>query len=180
MANLTRGQRLSAITGVVLFLLTFTSWYGITGLGDNALGIELDVDTTANAWQAFGWVDLVMLLAAIAAVLPAVATLTGQKLPFDAARAAMGIGALAALLVAYRILNEPGPDEILDVKYGAWLGLLGCLAVIWGARQAAGSGPLVTPPPAAPPAAPAAPTESAPPPSAPPPSAPPPADPPAV
>ena len=42
------------------------------------------------------------------------------------------LGALATLLVFYRILNQPGPNEFVEVKLGAFLGFLAVLAVAVG------------------------------------------------
>ena len=42
------------------------------------------------------------------------------------------LGALATLLVFYRILNQPGPNEFFEVKLGAFLGFLSVLAVAVG------------------------------------------------
>jgi hypothetical protein len=41
-------------------------------------------------------------------------------------------GLLAAVLILYRIVNQPGPNEIVDVQAGAWLGLLAALVVAGG------------------------------------------------
>jgi hypothetical protein len=41
-------------------------------------------------------------------------------------------GALATLLILYRIVNQPGPNEIVDVQLGAWLGLLAAVVVTAG------------------------------------------------
>ena len=47
-----------------------------------------------------------------------------------------GLGVLATLLVFYRILNQPGPNEIIEVKFGAFLGFLCALAIAAGGMRA--------------------------------------------
>ena len=42
------------------------------------------------------------------------------------------LGALATLLVLYRILNQPGPNDFIEVKLGAFLGFLAVLAIAAG------------------------------------------------
>ena len=43
---------------------------------------------------------------------------------------------LAVLLVLYRLLNQPGPNDLVGLRYGAWLGLVAALVMLagcWGA-----------------------------------------------
>ncbi len=42
------------------------------------------------------------------------------------------LGGLATLFVAYRILNQPGQNDVVQVKIGAWLGLLFCAGITVG------------------------------------------------
>ena len=42
------------------------------------------------------------------------------------------LGAFATLLVLYRILNQPGPNDFVEVKFGAFLGFLSVLAIAAG------------------------------------------------
>lgn len=141
MTSSASSERTLAIAGIVLFVVTFLSWYGVSvpdvkGVDTSALLAASGVDTTANAWQAFDWIDLLMLVTAVAAIAPAALRLAGQNVGFDFKQAAAGLGVASAVLVAYRILNEPGPDKLIDVKYGAWLGLLACIGVAVTAAQA--------------------------------------------
>src|SRR6188508_1045325 len=79
-SNVRSGQRIAAIAGIVLFIVMWFSWYGVDldkvtgGQGIANLGI----DTTANAWQSFSWIDLLMLLTAIVAVGAAALAATGR------------------------------------------------------------------------------------------------------
>jgi hypothetical protein len=34
--------------------------------------------------------------------------------------------------VLYRLINQPGPNEFIDVRWGAWLGLASTLAIAAG------------------------------------------------
>ena len=161
-SKLGTGQRIAAIAGIVLFIDMWLSWYGISvgnvPGGDLVQGLVAasGVDTTATAWQAFDWVDLVMLATVIAAVGGAALMMSGTQNPLPAPVGSItaGLGALSTLLVAYRILNEPGPDKYLDVKIWAWVGLFAAAGVAYGGwRTMSEAGPAATPPPSAPPAA---------------------------
>ena len=57
----------------------------------------------------------------------------GPALPVALAVITSSLALIALLLVAYRILNQPGPNEVVDVRYGAWLGLVATAVVFWGA-----------------------------------------------
>jgi hypothetical protein len=117
-------------------------------------GAELADDAAAaaegeerNAWQADGAIDraiLVALLGTVALTMVATMARAGRGRGADEASEARrqsedGIGltawagmaaALTALLVLYRVIQEPGADEVNTVQYGAplALGLLGVIA----------------------------------------------------
>jgi hypothetical protein len=70
-------------------------------------------------------VDLVCAAAAIAALAGAIVTLTGLSVSYPVAGSAVscGIGALAFLLILYRLLDPPLDGEV-DRELGIWLGLV--------------------------------------------------------
>ncbi len=41
-------------------------------------------------------------------------------------------GALVTLIVLYRILNQPGPNDFITVEFGAYLGFLLCVGITAG------------------------------------------------
>jgi hypothetical protein len=161
------GQRIAALAGVVLFVVMWFSWYGVDvskvpgGKAAQSLIAASGVDTTATAWQAFDWIDLLMLLTVIVAVGSAVLVASGRsvQLPVSTASLTAGLGALATLLVLYRLVNEPGPDKFINIKFGAWLGLFSCAAIAYGGWRAmsedAAPAPIAPDPVAPPPATPA-------------------------
>src|SRR4051794_26938347 len=120
------GQRIAAAAGVVLFIVMWFSWYGVDldkvagGKATRSLIAASGIDTTATAWQAFDWIDLLLLLTVIVAVGAAVLAASGRtvQMPAPTATLTAGIGALATLLVLYRLINEPGPDAFLNIKIG--------------------------------------------------------------
>jgi hypothetical protein len=129
----------------LLFLFMFLGWYGVGGEVEELveqtqqaaeqLGVDSgqDVDTSANAWESFDFIDLILLLAVIAAVSFAAIELTGASvsLPVAMSTLAAGIGGLAFLLVLYRIINPPGEGDV-DREIGIWLGLLATAGITAG------------------------------------------------
>jgi len=178
-SKLRTGELIAGICGVLLLIVMFFSWYGIGGQAGSILSAA-NVDTTVNAWKAFDFIDLVLFVTALVAIGAAVLAASGRSvaLPVAASVVVTVLGIIVALLVLYRIVNQPGPNDLVDVKFGAYLGFLLCLgiavggflamseegAVLSGGTAAAAPPPQPTPPPAAPPAAPAAGGESVPPP----------------
>lgn len=143
--NLGRGALIAGVSGLLLFLFMFLGWYGLGGPADELieqaqqaaeqLGVEgpEEADTTANAWESFDIIDLVLLLAVIVAVAFAAVELTGASvsLPVALSTLTAGIGALAFLLVLYRIINPPGEGDI-DREIGIFLGLLATAGITAG------------------------------------------------
>jgi hypothetical protein len=143
--NLGRGALIAGVSGVLLFIFMFIGWYGAGGEAGEAieaaqeaaeqLGVQgpEEADTSANAWEAFDFTDLVMLLAVIVAVGVAAVTLMGASasLPVAGSAITTGIGALAFLLVLYRLINPPGEGDI-DREIGIWLGLLATAGITVG------------------------------------------------
>jgi hypothetical protein len=138
---------------LALLFATAADWYSTEG-GRQARefeqgapaqgeGAELADDAAAaaegqerNAWQADGAIDRVILVALLGT---AALTILAVLRRAAGRRSEGGIGltawagtaaALTALLVLYRVIQEPGFDEVNTVQYGAplALGLLGVIA----------------------------------------------------
>src|SRR4051794_34961476 len=88
-----------------------------------------------NAWQEKDSLDRILLILLLASVfVPLFAAghrAAGRRAepPWTPSAFAAIVSAAAALLVAFRIINEPGNDVTTTIKLGAPLGLI-CLAVI--------------------------------------------------
>jgi hypothetical protein len=183
-SKLRTGELIAGVCGVLLLIVMFFSWYGIGGAAGNILSAA-NVDTTVNAWKAFDFIDIVLFVTALVAIGAAVLAASGRSvaLPVAASVVVTVLGIIVALLVLYRIINQPGPNDVVDVKFGAYLGFLLCLGIAGGgflsmADEGAAVGGAGRTTAAAPPPQPAPPPSGGEPPagghSAPPPSAPPP------
>jgi hypothetical protein len=124
--RLRAGEALAAAGALGLLLATFLTWY------------EGPEGTSLDAWQAFSVTDLILaLLIALALALAVLAvTQRAPALPVAAGVVTAAASIACALLVLYRIVNQPGPNDALDVRPGAWLGLLALLVVAAGAWAA--------------------------------------------
>jgi multidrug transporter EmrE-like cation transporter len=138
------GELLAGASGVALFIIMFLPWFGLPGVAEEALeqlgGVEVG-DTTANAWESFDFIDLVLLLAVIAGIGLAVlaAAQSSVQLPVAASAIAAGLGILGTLLVLYRIID---PVEEASRKYGLFLGLIAVVGIAvggWLAMQEEGT-----------------------------------------
>jgi hypothetical protein len=140
------------VAALALLFVTAVDWYS-TATGDEArrieqlsqpdgaLGgeVEREVQEDArivaegqekNAWQVTGTIDRVILIGLLATaalgVLAAFAAAAGRAAdsPIPPAGLAGIVAAATALLVVYRVVQEPGLDEGTTVKLGAPLALL--------------------------------------------------------
>jgi hypothetical protein len=133
MDNLRTGEKIAGASGVALILIMFIfDWFSVEGTG--GLG-------GLNAWQSFGVIDLVLLLAAAAAITLAVVAATQSQVDMPVALSAItaGLGGLALLLVIFRIISPPEFDvfgegfEIeTDRDIGVFLGLIATAGIAYG------------------------------------------------
>jgi hypothetical protein len=152
-ARLHAADWVAFVAALALLLATAADWYSTEG-GRQARefeqgapaqgeGAELADDAAAaaegeerNAWQADGAIDRAILVAllgtAALAILAGFARAAGRRSDGGIGLTAWAgmAAALTALLVLYRVIQEPGFDEVNTVQYGAplALGLLGVIA----------------------------------------------------
>ena len=149
MATERRGEMIAAVSAAALFIIMFFSWFGIpeANIQTPAGGVQFDissvpgVDTTANAWQAFDFIDIILLVTVVVAIGMFVisATQSNVNLPVAGSAITTGLGILSTILVLYRIINPPGD---LDRKFGVFLGLIAAAGVAiggWMAMQEEGT-----------------------------------------
>jgi hypothetical protein len=127
------GELVAGAAGVVLLASMFLDWYSVTpellvgGVDKPASGV--------NAWGAFSIVDLLLALVALLGIALAASQVVGRgpALPVALAVVTTTIALAGSLLLLYRIINQPGPNEVISVDAGAWIGLAAGVAVFLGA-----------------------------------------------
>jgi hypothetical protein len=141
LSKLRTGQMVAAIGGVVLLIaLLFLNWYGVGGSVDTPFG-DISVGADFGAWDGQEFLgtiaNLIILAAGIAAVGLALLTATSRTvaLPVAASALTAGLGIAAVVMVVMRILFQPGPNEVVDLKFGIFIALIGALAVAYGGWQ---------------------------------------------
>jgi hypothetical protein len=133
LSRLRLGERIAAIAAIVLFIDMFLGWYGPHEGGGGSL----------SAWESFSFIDVILLVAILAALGLAFLTATQRAvaIPVTAAVIATALAFLAMLLVAFRVLiDQPGfsvagfgvPDAAVDNTIWAYVGLLACIAMVYG------------------------------------------------
>lgn len=142
------GQQIAAIGAVLLFIFLFIGWYTVGGaLG--AFANQLGVNVSVKGWDAHTVLRWLMLLTIVAALALAFMNATKRALPdlpVSASTILTGLAGVTTLCVAFRMfIDQPGPDKLIDVKFGAWLGLLSLIAITVGGwlsmRAEAGTAP---------------------------------------
>ena len=138
------GEMVAAASGLALLLFMFFPWYGFGGKSVEVPGSGTISTPGAdvNAWQALSFVDLVLFLIAAVAIglaLARAADAMPSGLPAPPATIVLAAGALAVLLVLYRILDVPGaPIEGFENgrKIGIFLALLAAGGIAFGGYTA--------------------------------------------
>jgi hypothetical protein len=126
------GEKIAAVCAILLFIDMFFSWFGIGGqIG--AFASAAGVDTSANAWQSFDFIDLFLLLTIIVACVSAATSGSGTAVNFPLSTAVALLGAISTILVLYRIIDPPSSA---DRKFGVFIGLILAAGITYGGWRA--------------------------------------------
>ena len=140
-SKLRTGEWIAAVGGLVLLIAMFAfDWYEISGFGGliEQFGEAVGVDTGIKAWDGQGFTgtiaNLVILSAAVAAITLAIMTATARTiaLPVAASAITAGLGIGAVMMVVLRMVFQPGPNEVVDLRFGIFLALIGAAAIAYG------------------------------------------------
>ncbi len=116
------GELLAAAGAVCLIVALTLPWY------ENAEG-------KLSAWSTFGPAVVLLMLAAIAALALLLATVTERTPALPVATAVWSVlfGLIAVVAALVRVLERP--DHATMLCAGAWLALVGAVAVLLGSWQ---------------------------------------------
>jgi hypothetical protein len=127
------GELISAASALMLAAIMFgLEWFGAVGLPrSRRSGIETD----QNAWHMLT-VTRWFMLTAIAVALGSVvlhATQRSHGTKTDTGGVTVAVGTVTAALLAYQVLIDlPGSSSVVDIKIGAYLGLLAAIGIALG------------------------------------------------
>jgi uncharacterized membrane protein len=138
MRRLRDGEWIAGAGAVALLASMFLHWYGAAiELPERITGPDTVVElrgAEATAWQAFGVLDVVLVLLALVplGLVFMQATRRSPAIPVALSVLTTLAGALAALLILYRIVNQPGANDVVSVEAGAWAGFVAALVIAVG------------------------------------------------
>jgi hypothetical protein len=137
------GERIAGLCAVLLFVDMFLHWYGIkTGLssGQSAVvesftGRHVGSTVGVSAWRIFSYTDLLLFLLILLTIAMVVlaATQRSVALPIGANVIVALFGGLMALIVLYRLINQPGPNDVVTVKLFGYVGFVLTAGIAVGA-----------------------------------------------
>jgi hypothetical protein len=132
-SRLTTGDMIAGVGGIVLLISLFLPWYGVSV---DVAGFS--ASESGSGWEALGFIDILLFVISVAAI-GIVAARAAGALPADipAPVILLGLGALAVLLVLFRIIDIPVegdlPDGVdLSRKVGIFIALIGAAAMTYG------------------------------------------------
>jgi hypothetical protein len=163
--RLSKWDALAWVAGLALLFVTAIDWYS-TKLGDAARQIQHDVNVPQgpigseipstikqqaglvangqekNLWQLHAGIDrlilIVLLAAAVCAAFAAAMRVADRRYKgtFTPSAAAALLSGFGAALVLYRLVNQPGDNQLTTVKSGPWLAFIALGLLCLGASLA--------------------------------------------
>ena len=129
------GEVVAGASAILLFIVMFFHWYGVKGV---VFGQTVEVGGV-SAWRVYSYVDILLLILIILALGMVLlsATQRSTALPISTNVVVTGYGAIMTLIVLYRVvINQPGPNNLISVKFWGYVGLLLTAGVAVGAFMA--------------------------------------------
>jgi uncharacterized membrane protein YhaH (DUF805 family) len=141
--RLSTGEKVSAVSAVLLFIFMFFDWFGAKVAG--VPGFSGSIEGGGSAWDALDVIPIFLMLAIVAAIAVAVIRMTDADVepPVSMNAIVAVLGGLAVLLILYRIVDPPGDGDALagvgvdiTLKLGIFLGLLAAAGIAYGGYSA--------------------------------------------
>jgi hypothetical protein len=139
--KLSTGEKVSAVSAVLLFIFMFFDWFSVEVSGGNGI---LSASAGGSAWDALDYIPIFLVITIVAAIGVAVVRLT--ETPFEPAISVNAViavlGGISFLLILYRIVDAPGagtfPGVSVDVSpaVGIFLGLIAAAGIAYGGYRA--------------------------------------------
>jgi hypothetical protein len=140
--RLSTGEKISAVSAVLLFIFMFFDWFGAKV--ESVTGFSGDVPGGGSAWDALDVIPIFLMAAIVVAIGVAVIRLTDADIepPFSLNMVVAVLGGLAVLLILYRIVSPPGGEDFggvsvdITLKIGIFLGLVAAAGIAYGGFSA--------------------------------------------
>lgn len=137
--RLSTGERVAAVSALLLFVFMFFEWFGVevSGVGGFSGSIS---GSGGNAWQALDWIPIVLVLTVVAALAMAGLRLAGSDFEPLAPMSVLVtvLGVVSTLLVLFRIVFPPtfadfgGVSVDATLSVGIFLGLIAAGGIAYG------------------------------------------------
>ena len=131
LTRLGNGARISLGGAIVLFISLFMTWYTAkVKLG----GLVSDIGVNASAFDALDFFDILQLVISLGVIAVIVLVASGKLGP-ELSQAVLPAGAVATLIVLFRLIKVPGPDVTgvdFGRGFGIFIGLIGAAAIVAG------------------------------------------------
>ncbi len=126
LARLSIGEKISAVSAILLYVFMSFDWYDIEVINNSNLLFYLRVaEPGQSAWEALDVIAVVLLLTIVSAlavaVLRSLDAIHRPLIPVNAVVASLG--SVSALLILFRIVDPPnfGSEEITQFKGAVFL-----------------------------------------------------------
>ena len=135
--KLSTGEKVAAVSGILLFIFMFFDWFGVSISGG---GETINLGGGGNAWDTLDFIPIVLLIAVVAAVGVAVLRLIDStwEPPVSMNAVVAALGGLSVLLILFRIIDPPsfasigGVSAEGSVKFGIFLVLIAAAGIAYG------------------------------------------------
>ncbi len=142
--RLSTGEKLAAVSALLLFVFMFFDWFGVEVSGVPGFGGEVS-GAGGSAWDALDVIPIFLMLAIVTAIGVAVIRLTDAdlELPISLNAIVAALGGLAVLLILYRIIDQPGGggdfsgvEVDVTLKIGIFLAFAAAVGIAYGGYRA--------------------------------------------
>ena len=143
MDKLNTGEKVSAVSAILLFVFMFFDWFGVKISGVSEFSGDIS-GSGGSAWSTLDVIPIFLMLAIVVAIGVAVVRLTDADLepPVSLNAIVAGLGGFAVLLILYRIISPPnfasfgGVSVDATLKFGIFLGLIAAAGIAYGGYSA--------------------------------------------
>ena len=132
--DLTRGELLAIVGGILLGVSLFLSWYTL-GNRHATLGACQGPHTECTGWNSLQIGRFVLLVAAVAPAILAYIIVRGHALSWPRGELTAVVALVALVLTLFRgLIDKPGsPPGEISVTSGWWVALVADLLILFGA-----------------------------------------------